>query len=88
MAMQQLLLFSCSTPDVEERKEMFICFFSPFAKPVQRKDRGYLPVSCSWGKGKEDTTKTELSLPILFPINLFIHPSSDGTGKEQQRCFK
>lgn len=84
MAMQQLLLFNCSTPEVEERKEMFICFFSSFAEAMQRKDGGYLSVSCSWGKGKEDTTEIELSLPILFSIDLFMHPSCDGTDKEQQ----
>lgn len=87
-AMQQLLQISCSKPDAEEREEMFSCFFSPFAKTVQRKGEGYLPAFCSWGKGKKNTRKTKVSLPVLFPINLFMHPSSDGTGKEEQWCFK
>lgn len=88
MATQQLLQISCSKPDMEEREEVFSCFFFPFAKPVQRKDEGYLPTFCSWGKAKTDTRKTEVSIPVFFPISLFMYPSSDGTGKDQQWCFK
>lgn len=74
MAMQQLLQISCSKRDMEQREEVFGCFFFPFAKPVQRKDEGYLPKCRSWGKAKTATRKTEVSIPVLFPIKS-IHAS-------------
>lgn len=89
-AMQQPLWISCSISDMEEVEEMyrFQMFLISFAKPVQRKVKEYLRTFCSWSKGKRNTRRTEVFLPVLFPISLFIHSSSDGTGKEQQWHLK
>jgi len=86
-AIQQPVQISCSVPDTEKVEEMLRCFFSPFAKPLPNKDKGYLSTSCSQGKGKKDTRRTEVFLPVSFSISLFIY-SSDGTGEGQQWCFK